>query len=103
MVDHDPIGLVLILTIHGIQRCDGNRPVCGQCSRRSHLGVVECEYADFDGKTESEVLQDRISGLENRIRELQAPQGSSTFVPLAHPYPEVSVSSPTGFEPASLT
>ncbi|KAG7100236.1 hypothetical protein E1B28_002010 [Marasmius oreades] len=70
-------------------RCDEARPICGQCTRRAHLlQGEECEYADFSGRTESEVLQERIYGLEARIRDLEAPKPERGSLRLFQPYPE---------------
>lgn len=50
-----------------IQRCDGARPICNQCTRAS---VVDCEYTD-NGPTASQILEENVSELEARIRAIQ--------------------------------
>ncbi|KAI3612458.1 hypothetical protein WG66_010051 [Moniliophthora roreri] len=66
-------------------KCDGGRPTCGQCLRRAHLGIEECEYADISGRTQSEILEENISRLESRIHELEDPSRASS-VTLHQPY-----------------
>jgi hypothetical protein len=61
------------------QRCDGARPICGQCSRAD---IADCEYTD-DGPTVSQVLEQNISLLEARIRALE---GDPVSVTLRNPH-----------------
>lgn len=49
------------------QRCDGVRPICGQCTRAEE---TECEYTDA-GPTPSQLLERNVANLEARIRELE--------------------------------
>lgn len=56
-------------------KCDGARPVCGQCERAGR--EEDCEYAD-GGRTRTQMLQDTISELEARIEELENPGQPST-------------------------
>ncbi|KAF9257556.1 hypothetical protein L218DRAFT_1016348 [Marasmius fiardii PR-910] len=65
-------------------RCDEVQPVCGGCTRRAHL--LHGQPCQYGGNTESEVLQERVSELENRIRELEGIR--ETPLLLFHPYPE---------------
>ncbi|KAJ3744361.1 hypothetical protein DFH05DRAFT_1494816 [Lentinula detonsa] len=54
-------------------RCDGQRPICGPCSRSSSL--VDCQY----GRTHADRLQEQISVLETRLEQLQnGPNDSNT-------------------------
>ncbi|KAG7091278.1 hypothetical protein E1B28_010327 [Marasmius oreades] len=66
-------------------KCDGLRPTCGPCSKSSTLN--DCEYLEA-GLPESQLLQEKISILENRIQELQTSGhgASSSTVQLHHPY-----------------
>ncbi|KAI0367956.1 hypothetical protein BV20DRAFT_1054354 [Pilatotrama ljubarskyi] len=53
-------------------RCDGARPVCGQCIRTNR--EVDCEYTDGPGPSPTQVLEEQIARLESRIRELEHPE-----------------------------
>ncbi|KAI0671826.1 hypothetical protein C8Q78DRAFT_1031033 [Trametes maxima] len=53
-------------------RCDGARPICGQCIRTNR--EVDCEYTDGPGPSPTQVLEDQIARLESRIRELEHPE-----------------------------
>ncbi|KLO17705.1 hypothetical protein SCHPADRAFT_936895 [Schizopora paradoxa] len=65
-------------------RCDGARPFCGQCglTRRPE----DCEYTDRQGRTNTEVLEERITQLRARIQELESPSARSQPVFLHDPY-----------------
>ncbi|KAJ7292868.1 hypothetical protein C8J57DRAFT_1041129 [Mycena rebaudengoi] len=70
------------------RRCDGLRPVCGQCSRA--LRPDDCEYTDHNGRTRAEILEEDISRVERRIHELEHP----AIIPqesilLHHPYQHI--------------
>ncbi|KAJ6506786.1 Zn(2)-Cys(6) binuclear cluster domain-containing protein [Mycena sanguinolenta] len=52
-------------------KCDGVKPMCGQCSRYS-TAFGDCEYTE-DGPTNSQMLEEQISILQNRIQELERP------------------------------
>ncbi|KAF9265946.1 hypothetical protein L218DRAFT_1018942 [Marasmius fiardii PR-910] len=67
-------------------RCDESRPVCGPCTRRGPFHGQECEYSDFLGRTQTELLEDQILELENRIQELEEPQNQASSLRLSHPY-----------------
>ncbi|KAF8832107.1 hypothetical protein HHX47_DHR1000886 [Lentinula edodes] len=54
-----------------LNKCDGLRPTCTQCLRSARPGDA-CEYAD-SGRTRTQMLEDNISRLEARIRELEEP------------------------------
>ncbi|KAJ7146419.1 hypothetical protein C8R44DRAFT_656725, partial [Mycena epipterygia] len=66
-------------------RCDGRRPVCGQCLRASRS--EDCEYTDNQSRSRADILEEDIIRIESRIYELEHPveaAGSSVF--LHHPY-----------------
>ncbi|KAK0493296.1 hypothetical protein EDD18DRAFT_1108087 [Armillaria luteobubalina] len=65
-------------------RCDGARPICGQCSRGNRSD--DCQYKDGQGRTKMEVLEENISRVEARIRELENPQAQGPPVLLNNPY-----------------
>ncbi|KIP11315.1 hypothetical protein PHLGIDRAFT_124964 [Phlebiopsis gigantea 11061_1 CR5-6] len=58
-------------------RCDGVKPACGQCvSKRRE---EDCEYtSDTQGLTRTQLLEENISLLEARIRELENPSEASS-------------------------
>ncbi|KAK7458826.1 hypothetical protein VKT23_009836 [Stygiomarasmius scandens] len=56
-------------------KCDGSRPVCKNCGRSiSKFG--DCEYPGA-GPSRTEYLEEQISILENRIRDLENPSRGS--------------------------
>ncbi|KAJ3869323.1 hypothetical protein EV359DRAFT_30445 [Lentinula novae-zelandiae] len=66
-------------------RCDGARPICGQCRRGQRL--EDCEYTDRQGQSRMEALENSIARLKARIHELEnpgAPMGEA--VVLRQPY-----------------
>ncbi|KAJ6621458.1 hypothetical protein B0H10DRAFT_987588 [Mycena sp. CBHHK59/15] len=66
-------------------RCDGRRPICGQCSRASRPD--DCEYTDNQGRSRVEILEEDISRIETRIYELEHPEAApNDSVLLYHPY-----------------
>lgn len=65
------------------QRCDGAQPVCGQCTRAGRQ--ADCEYTDAQGRSRTIILEERISELEDRIRQLQDPGASESLVLLHDP------------------
>ncbi|THU85862.1 hypothetical protein K435DRAFT_684747 [Dendrothele bispora CBS 962.96] len=64
-------------------KCDGQRPVCSQCLKSARPGDA-CEYID-EGRTHTQVLEEKISRLEARIRELEEPFDENS-VKLHSPY-----------------
>ncbi|KAF5381717.1 hypothetical protein D9615_005579 [Tricholomella constricta] len=64
-------------------KCDGDRPSCGQCAR-SNGAFEDCEYPGA-GPTHTQMLEDRISHLKNRIRQLENSDEPSN-VALHNPY-----------------
>ncbi|KAI0091627.1 hypothetical protein BDY19DRAFT_931436 [Irpex rosettiformis] len=73
-------------------RCDGQRPTCDQCMRSN---ILDCEYTD-EGLTASQILEQNISALEARIRQLEGDPGSIT---LHDPHLQGSVSQTRGVSP----
>ncbi|KAL7279257.1 hypothetical protein ACG7TL_007098 [Trametes sanguinea] len=53
-------------------RCDGARPICGQCIRTNR--EIDCEYTDGPGPSPTQILEEQIARLESRIRELEHPE-----------------------------
>lgn len=60
------------VTDSSFQRCDGQRPTCDQCMRSN---ILDCEYTD-EGLTASQILEQNITALEARIRQLEGDPGS---------------------------
>lgn len=50
-------------------KCSGSRPVCEQCSKANR--AADCEFDDGKAKTRTQLLQEKISMLESRVRELE--------------------------------
>ncbi|KAF5344291.1 hypothetical protein D9758_012320 [Tetrapyrgos nigripes] len=67
-------------------KCDGQRPMCGQCVKSARPGDT-CEYADA-GRTRAQMLEENISRLEARIRELEEPLDENS-VKLHSPYVQI--------------
>ncbi|KAJ6585298.1 hypothetical protein B0H19DRAFT_925329, partial [Mycena capillaripes] len=64
-------------------RCDRQRPKCGQCSLSSSF--EDCEYADDEGPTRAQILEDQIANVEARIEKLEKPRNVPSVV-LHSPY-----------------
>ncbi|KAF8068580.1 hypothetical protein FPV67DRAFT_1488866 [Lyophyllum atratum] len=64
-------------------RCDGLRPMCGQCVSGSST-FEDCEYPG-GSPTPSQVLEQRISQIKARIRVLEDPEDAPGLA-LHHPY-----------------
>ncbi|TFK67159.1 hypothetical protein BDN72DRAFT_899188 [Pluteus cervinus] len=66
-------------------KCDGEKPICGQCSRSRGL-FDDCEYAT-GGKTRTQLLEESLVQLQRRIRELEtANETHAASIFLHHPY-----------------
>ncbi|KAI0090659.1 hypothetical protein BDY19DRAFT_992087 [Irpex rosettiformis] len=77
-------------------RCDGIRPFCGQCTSKQRTD--DCEYpSDIQGLTKIQMLEENITLLETRIRELEDPNGDSSI----RLYP-VPAAEPLGLSPAPV-
>ncbi|RDX52836.1 hypothetical protein OH76DRAFT_129357 [Lentinus brumalis] len=55
-------------------KCDGARPVCGQCSKANRGS--DCSYYEKKRTSRTQLLQAKITKLEARLRELEAEQSS---------------------------
>ncbi|KAF7307568.1 hypothetical protein MIND_00551600 [Mycena indigotica] len=73
---------------HRKMRCDGQRPVCGQCRRSAR--EEDCEYTDNYSRARAEVLEEDISRIQFRIHQLEHPQEAKTDVMLLDPYKQVT-------------
>jgi hypothetical protein len=69
---------------HTRQKCDGSKPICGQCIRARRPD--DCEYTDGQGRSRTQILEENISRLEARIHELEHPDESLQSVTLHDPY-----------------
>ncbi|KIK92261.1 hypothetical protein PAXRUDRAFT_147693 [Paxillus rubicundulus Ve08.2h10] len=67
-----------------LQRCDGVKPACQQCSRAKKS--EGCQYDDGKGKTRTQLLRENVERLEQRIRELEDPEYTSPAVMLHDPH-----------------
>lgn len=52
-----------------LQKCDGSKPVCQQCTKANR--AADCEYDDGKSKTRTQLLQEKIQRLESRIHQLE--------------------------------
>ncbi|KLO15342.1 hypothetical protein SCHPADRAFT_902493 [Schizopora paradoxa] len=57
-------------------KCDATKPVCRQCVKANRAD--ECEYDDGRQKSRTQILQEKIAKLEDRIRELEQPGVGAT-------------------------
>lgn len=102
MVNSLPCSFPSIPLLTVLQRCDGSKPACQQCTRAK---LPEgCHYDDGKGKTRTQLLRENIERLEQRIRELEDSEHTSQSIILHDPHhhrrSESSSSSLTG-SPAS--
>lgn len=58
--------------------------MCGQCERAGR--VEDCEYTSGHEKSTVQILEENITRLEARIRELQNPELTNAPVTLHQPY-----------------
>lgn len=73
------------------QRCDGQRPVCGQCVKGNRDD--ECQYHDKKQISRTEMLRAKVAKLEARLRELEVEHsGSSSSSPTPAPMSPASPS-----------
>ena len=66
------------------QKCDGARPVCSQCARSGRS--QGCEYSDSQQHFQTEVLEENLALLRNRLEQLKHPNTASDAVLLHDPY-----------------
>ncbi|GJE88002.1 C6 transcription factor domain-containing protein [Phanerochaete sordida] len=71
-------------------RCDGQRPICGQCVKGNR--DEECSYHDKKQVSRTEMLRAKVAKLEARLRELEVEHSGSSSSPTPAP---MSPSSPT--------
>ncbi|KAJ3862795.1 hypothetical protein EV359DRAFT_44423 [Lentinula novae-zelandiae] len=64
------------------KKCDGVRPVCGSCMRLPR--DEECEYAGGPSRTKE--LEQRITRLKARVRELESPESTDSGLQLSDPF-----------------
>ncbi|KAL4243896.1 hypothetical protein ABKN59_011044 [Abortiporus biennis] len=69
-------------------RCDGVKPVCGQCIKANRDS--ECQYHEKKQVSRTQLLQQKVAKLEARLRELESEQSDSG-----------TISSPTPSTPSS--
>ncbi|KAK7035933.1 Zn(2)-C6 fungal-type domain-containing protein [Favolaschia claudopus] len=65
-------------------KCDGARPICGNCERTNR--AEDCEYTNGQKRARAEMLQESISRVEKRIYELEHPEAPKFDVALHQPY-----------------
>ncbi|TFY66228.1 hypothetical protein EVG20_g4864 [Dentipellis fragilis] len=75
--------LTLTRTRSFTQKCDGQRPVCGQCERAGK--PEDCGYVDSQTRSRTQILEENIAQLEARIEELENPELSQALVKLHDP------------------
>ncbi|KAJ7697667.1 hypothetical protein B0H17DRAFT_1130271 [Mycena rosella] len=66
-------------------KCDAKKPICTPCARFIGGGLHDCEYTEA-GPARSQALEEQISIIESRIRELEQPKALRTSVGLRNPY-----------------
>lgn len=65
------------------QRCDGERPICGPCSRFRGHELDDCEF--YEGQPpKAQVLQEQVTELEIRLARAQG-LGDPSELPLHDP------------------
>ncbi|KAI0028439.1 hypothetical protein K488DRAFT_89733 [Vararia minispora EC-137] len=64
-------------------KCDGARPACGPCVHS--VFADDCEYADAHGRSRTQMLEETIVRLEERIEELENPDNAAASVLLHDP------------------
>ncbi|KAF8175475.1 hypothetical protein K438DRAFT_1480685, partial [Mycena galopus ATCC 62051] len=82
-------------------KCDGVRPICGQCKRGRR--EADCEYISGQKRARAEILQESISQVERRIYELENPRPNhQPAAPLQQPYDWATVSRSVSSHSAAL-
>ncbi|KAJ6506785.1 hypothetical protein C8R45DRAFT_511518 [Mycena sanguinolenta] len=64
-----------------LQKCDGAKPLCGPCAA-CPSAFSDCEYS-ANGLSHSQILEEQISILQDRIQELERPDRLRSFVSLS--------------------
>ena len=65
------------LTVSRVQRCDGAKPACAQCTRAQKADA--CAYDDGRGKTRTQALREKIARLEEEIAKLRDPDSAAAL------------------------
>ncbi|KAI0730124.1 hypothetical protein C8Q72DRAFT_824207 [Fomitopsis betulina] len=82
-------------------KCDGMRPICTQCLKANR--GTDCQYHEKKHISRTQLLQQKVSKLEARLRELESeqpePSGSSSSSSLSSPSPP----SPSQLDTISLS
>ncbi|GJJ11872.1 hypothetical protein Clacol_006110 [Clathrus columnatus] len=63
-------------------KCDAGKPACAQCVKANR--AVDCDYDDGKSKSRTQILQEKISTLETRLRELEGPAVQHRPLPIRH-------------------
>ncbi|KAI5123184.1 hypothetical protein M0805_003951 [Coniferiporia weirii] len=61
------------------QKCDGVHPICTQCSTNGR--ELDCEYSDGYTPTRTEILQEYLASLQNRLDVLERARGQRSLPP----------------------
>ena len=77
-------------------KCDGLRPICSPCARRSDRGIP-CEYST-ETRTSHGPSKGYVHHLESKLRELQGSASSSHFVSSEEPQLFHAINRPPGLE-----
>ncbi|EED78357.1 predicted protein, partial [Postia placenta Mad-698-R] len=64
-------------------KCDGIRPICGQCICTDR--EMDCEYTDGPMRSPTQLLEDKIAQLESQIYDLEHPEETAPSVLLHRP------------------
>lgn len=76
---------IIVIPWHkSLQRCDGKKPICGPCRRKPEGD--ECEYDGSHRRSRAKQLEETVSHLECRIRELEHVDELSPSFTLFDPY-----------------
>lgn len=66
--------------------------MCGPCTRTNRS--EDCEYTDAQGRSRTQMLEENITRLEARIRELENPDDQISNISLHDPYVQSPHNSP---------
>jgi hypothetical protein len=73
-------------------KCDGAHPVCDPCTRSTYTD--DCEYTDSGGRSRTQILEETIIRLKERVEELEDPDSTAASVLLYDPLVALRDSSP---------
>ncbi|KAI0091628.1 hypothetical protein BDY19DRAFT_904256 [Irpex rosettiformis] len=79
---HLPRGKACVPCRKRKMKCDGNQPICNQCSRFNR--AAECEFKEGPAPSTTRVLEQHIARLESRISELETDDPNA--IHLHNPY-----------------